>query len=968
MLDRVMQSGKRLLKEDQSEGDIEREDGNVQDFSERPAPSEQEREEFEDYVKHKVSSIRSNQDWLPSGLSVQVVSGKSVPKQPSKDRAGSKEAPAKGTVATKKTTEKSPVNTSSRSALPVKREAPAMKSSTNGNMPISATQKSGSTTVNGMPLRSSPINQSTKNYGLATPMSKRTNQQSARGSGVTSPRPAPHTPTRGGMQTPKQDSPISASAAGRKQLISVQEEFLKMHNRRQSTPNQAHKSPGQDSAFSNKYSTKDGTSAHLNSQQTAGNPASLQETLDIYKKYDFLKNGKVKITHKTAKFLTTRIKPADCVVHLLDSLFLLMGDNKLKLDAKIRFIEYKQGLAKVENVNDRLQQLFVDFKGTPDRYSYQVDLATKSLERFYTESVFSDLITLDYCKEILWISQGLIRFHNKCREGTVDDFTTVIDKGSISNGTSKHPIPSVSSRTEEVIKSHNDRLKHQQLVKKAPEALATHQRSLSKPEGDLWNRLASVPIEVSLEEDDRSDPKAEVNNSMQDLRQPMAHFSYTMDLGSESQQNNSNSISRVEAPGDQTQFSSSLRDRDPFKETGSSLADSQGPQPRQLINNRYDQPDEDADEKEYMSFGKGEVQKGPSPNQSLVSEMHKQKVREMLMRIQGPSPDPQEEDDDYELEPDHSGRQLSGSQAGPLRPSESPEPNQIRFYDRNDHSFGGPSPHRVQHDSELNHSFGRPEQHLIGGQSVRDSWARTDPEWEIKIDDGSKKRSLNKVLDSQDNTWQQSHAHPTSQILTAAGNTQHGNTTAPQTKELKSREGMAGMKRGDQGEAPGRTKDQAGTQITEHPVKYLLDECKQYLNMKSLIIIKNQTESDKSTSVCVKALLTLLSAASGRFDEKFPEDWKLLRARLGSFNLDVLQEEVYKPHLLLSLPREIFNRIDSLLLDYEAHKAEDKMKGYYSQKVVNFLQRVSQIYRFAKSEPKVYSEIHAFSLTQSTTN
>ena len=50
--------------------------------------------------------------------------------------------------------------------------------------------------------------------------------------------------------------------------------------------------------------------------------------------------------------------------------------------------------------------------------SYQINeenliKANSHLENFYNESIFIDLITLEYAKEIAYIVQGLLRFYEK---------------------------------------------------------------------------------------------------------------------------------------------------------------------------------------------------------------------------------------------------------------------------------------------------------------------------------------------------------------------------------------------------------------------------------------------------------------------------------------------------------------------------------------------------------------------------
>lgn len=201
------------------------------------------------------------------------------------------------------------------------------------------------------------------------------------------------------------------NALKKKQLLSVQEEFFKQNNKPANT------------SISSISPRKKSTSKDSQKRDPSKESATNEEVME---KYEFLRTGLIKISSKSAKYITTRIKPADCVIHLLDALFLLIGENKLKQDAKIRFAEYKYFLSRLDSTNDRLQETLLSIKHHPERHTKVVALASKSLELFVNESIFCDLVTLDYCKPLLWIVQGLIKYTESPYTPSETANTTVI--------------------------------------------------------------------------------------------------------------------------------------------------------------------------------------------------------------------------------------------------------------------------------------------------------------------------------------------------------------------------------------------------------------------------------------------------------------------------------------------------------------------------------------------------------------
>ena len=204
-------------------------------------------------------------------------------------------------------------------------------------------------------------------------------------------------------------SRVGTPSRNKKQMLSVQEEFYK-HNQRCSTPQ---------SAKSNKS-------------------VAPQETLDIYKKYDFLKNGKIRISQKASKYLCSRIKPADCVIHVLDALFLLLGRDLTAGDTRQRFADYKVELSNLSEVNSRLKALFFALQAEPEHHAREIQLASASLEKFYSNSIFGDLVTVDHCKEIAWIVQGLCRYQQKGENGTLNNTQTDESEGLIADRIEAH--------------------------------------------------------------------------------------------------------------------------------------------------------------------------------------------------------------------------------------------------------------------------------------------------------------------------------------------------------------------------------------------------------------------------------------------------------------------------------------------------------------------------------------------------
>lgn len=212
-------------------------------------------------------------------------------------------------------------------------------------------------------------------------------------------------PNKGTRFVSGQKKPVSSNRGSRvgtpsrnkKQMLSVQEEFYK-------------------------YSQRGGTP-----QSTKSNKSIAQtETLDIYKKYGFLKNGKVKISQKTAKFICSRIRPTDCLLHVLDALFLALADDRMHLESKSRFQDYKEQLSDLSDINARLISLYFGLQTEPEMHSRGLEQANQYLDKFYADSIFCDLITVDHCKEIAWIVQGMVRYHQKNEEGTLNN--TQIDQ------------------------------------------------------------------------------------------------------------------------------------------------------------------------------------------------------------------------------------------------------------------------------------------------------------------------------------------------------------------------------------------------------------------------------------------------------------------------------------------------------------------------------------------------------------
>lgn len=207
-----------------------------------------------------------------------------------------------------------------------------------------------------------------------------------------------------GQKTPatsNRGSRVGTPSRNKKQMLSVQEEFYK-YSQRGETP------------------------------QSSKSYKSIppMETLDIYKKYGFLKSGNIKISQKTAKFICSRIRPTDCLLHSLDALFLALGDDRLYLESKARFQGYKDQLSNLSIINSKLKALYSNLKSEPDQHARDLTQANQYLEKFYADSIFSDLITVDYCKEIAWIVQGLVRYQQKNQENTANN--TQIDQSEYS--------------------------------------------------------------------------------------------------------------------------------------------------------------------------------------------------------------------------------------------------------------------------------------------------------------------------------------------------------------------------------------------------------------------------------------------------------------------------------------------------------------------------------------------------------
>lgn len=125
--------------------------------------------------------------------------------------------------------------------------------------------------------------------------------------------------------------------------------------------------------------------------------------MDIFAKYDFLKHGKIKISQKTCKFICSRVKGHEALIFLLDALFVLLNIDLRKMHDRGRFVEYKRHLTKPETVNQLLRAVFETIKSEPARLADQIQKSSNCLQAFYDNSIFCDLITLENCKEILWV-------------------------------------------------------------------------------------------------------------------------------------------------------------------------------------------------------------------------------------------------------------------------------------------------------------------------------------------------------------------------------------------------------------------------------------------------------------------------------------------------------------------------------------------------------------------------------------
>ena len=764
MLDKVMESGKRLLVSKEALDSELKEDPDLAHDLHRRTQSEsnpagpQNKENYDDYVKQKISSISQHVKAAHKQPVPPVkanTSERAIESAQQASRLKSPSAQSKGfqVILTEKA--------AAQDRMEFKKKKSSKKIET--AMPLKADSKKN--------FAAEPKAAVTRDQICLKDNSRRAIKPSKTPIDNRAKHPAPPkknlTPQRSPNPSPKG-----------KQLLSVQEEFYK-HKKRHSTPK--------------RFGEED--------------DPKYQETLDIYKKYDFLKSGQIKITHKTAKYLVGRIKPADCLIHLLDSLFLLMGENKQKLEPKIRFGEYKQSLGRVEDLNTSLNRVFLDIKDNPEKYAARAKIASQSLEKFYNESIFCDLVTLDYCKEILWVAQGLIRFFQKCHESSeVPDFGTLTPQ----------------TRASDLKSVQYDRIKQHSTT----------------------SNLSGEPLDDSKPD-----------------QSPLAHFSYAVD------DDNPQSERKGGDPDDDSEYN--------LKATTSEA---------------------EADQRDFISFGRGEESHGNSiaSNQDYdigkVSDMHKQKVKEMLERMYKEK----QEIDENEQGPE------DGLEEDPAE----------------DHSTSLPVPYN------LSLSYG-------SQNGFRHSWGG-DPDKEIKIDDVGHDKAYDQVM---------MNLAPAKQA-------------APQPDPIAQPAQKRNTPRSPQKDAD----------WSRHPIFLAIQEAKQSFNMKSLLIIKNQQEVDRSTLLCVQALLALNSALTNA-GPKQPEDWRELRQRLSTSNLDNLIFEAHKPHTLLAISRDTIKQIKLQLDEYDlAKQVEQNPLDYYVAKISNYLKKIMELYAFAKEEPKLYSEIYAWQL------
>lgn len=171
-------------------------------------------------------------------------------------------------------------------------------------------------------------------------------------------------------------TPIQGRSPMRR-IVNMQEEFY--NHSRKTTPR--------------KLGHKKGMAASSSAYQTGQR--------DSISKYEFLKAGNPRISHKSAKFISTRIQAPDALLNLLDSLFLLIGTDLRKIPPRGRFMDYKKALMRVENINKSLTQLLKQIKVNPSKVNLAVKRSNKQLDQFYNNSIFCDLVTMDYCKDLL---------------------------------------------------------------------------------------------------------------------------------------------------------------------------------------------------------------------------------------------------------------------------------------------------------------------------------------------------------------------------------------------------------------------------------------------------------------------------------------------------------------------------------------------------------------------------------------
>ena len=596
-----------------------------------------------------------------------------------------------------------------------------------------------------------------------------------------------------------------------KHLLSVQEEFVR-HKTRQSTPK---KTP-----------------------QAAEEENSMQETMDIYKKYDFLKSGQVKITHKAAKYIVGRIKPAKCLVHLLDSLFILVGENKLKLDEKVRFSEYRTSLTKVESLNSALNKVFIEIRDDPNKYTGRVVLSSKALEKFYNESIFSDLVTLEHCKEVLWICQGLTRFHQKCME-TSEDFPPLAEFGMSTSS---------QSRKQEVISQHEHKAK---------------QNSVS------GSHLSGEGIS---RQDSSKDLYANIGRT---------HFSYTVDEvpgggRDESEWREERGARQEREEEEREERRAREEEREDYQEEE---VDYRKEHRRESLNNGQNRLGSgEPDQRDFISFGRGEESHAvsmSSHNQDTdinrISEMHKQKVREMMERMQR----------DRQVQEEEAPNEESRREEYTLEPIA----------------------------SETNQYMKSPKSVLVesGEGDLRQSWGG-DQDREIKIDDVSHDRNDVRVYNQ--------------------------------------------VKRTLGGGAEKSLKSHAVYQQIEKTVGSLL-------STKTMMIIKNIPEYSPLASAALRSLILLYNDVVKRdTGEKrdLEGDSRSVKKALSSCEkVEQVLGEVHRPHVLLGLNPSTVRSMEGLL---SSERGGEEGVDYYTTKVVEFIDNVIVLYRYAKDAPDVYAQIH----------